>query len=78
MHLSLLIVMLKLIKYMQYSRLNMFTFSCLYIVKGRGKGKHQHQQHHSDHPNNLENRNFMCHFHEYVMLYKVTFDSLQV
>lgn len=75
MHLSLLIVMFNLIKYMQYSILNMFTFSCLYIVKGCGKGKHEHQHHHPDHPNNLENRNFMCHFHEYVMLYKVTFDS---
>lgn len=75
MHLSLLFVVFNLIKYMQYSRLNMFTFSCLYISKGWRKGKHHH---HPDQPHNLENRNFMYHFHEYVMLYKVTFDSLQV
>lgn len=77
--LSLLIVVFNLIKYMQCSRLNMFTFSCLYIFKGR-QNQHQHYHHHHHHhyPDNLENRNFRCHFDEYLMLYKVTFDSLQV
>lgn len=39
--LSLLSVVFNRFKYMQYSRLNMFTFSCLNTFQGWRNGKHQ-------------------------------------